>query len=45
MLHMTQNYELGLAVLVLCFVSFYIPMVYAFVKFRGQQREQNQSNR
>lgn len=41
MLHMTHNYMLGLAVLVFSFVFFYMPMVYAFVTIRNQQRKQN----
>lgn len=42
MLHMTHNYMLGLVVLVLSFIVFYIPMVYAFVAIRNQQqRKQN----
>ncbi|MHA3891042.1 preprotein translocase subunit YajC [Acinetobacter sp. GXMZU3951] len=41
MLHMTHNYMLGLAVLVFSFVFFYVPMVYAFVAIRHQQRKQN----
>ncbi|HEX5380849.1 preprotein translocase subunit YajC [Acinetobacter tibetensis] len=41
MFHMTHNYLLGLAVLVFSFVFFYVPMVYAFVAIRNQQRKQN----
>jgi hypothetical protein len=41
MLHMTHNYLLGLVVLVFSFVFFYVPMVYAFVAIRNQQRKQN----
>ncbi|MCJ8162862.1 preprotein translocase subunit YajC [Acinetobacter zhairhuonensis] len=41
MLHMTHNYMLGLAVLVCSFIFFYVPMVYAFVAIRNQQRKQN----
>ncbi|MGQ9375056.1 preprotein translocase subunit YajC [Acinetobacter tandoii] len=41
MLHMTHNYMLGLTVLVFSFVFFYVPMVYAFVAIRNQQRKQN----
>ncbi|TCM67590.1 hypothetical protein EC844_108107 [Acinetobacter calcoaceticus] len=41
MQHMTHNYTLGLTVLVLAFVFFYTPMVYAFLKIRKQQRKQN----
>ena len=39
--HMTHNYMLGLAVLVFSFIFFYVPMVYAFIKIRAQQRNQN----
>lgn len=42
MLHMTHNYMLGLAVLVFSFVFFYVPIVYAFVAIRNQQRKQDQ---
>jgi hypothetical protein len=42
MLHMTHNYMLGLAVLVISFiVCCYVPLTYAFVKVRAQQRKQN----
>ncbi|KXZ66139.1 preprotein translocase subunit YajC [Acinetobacter venetianus] len=41
MLHMTHNYMLALSVLVFSFVFFYIPMVYAFITIRNQQRRQN----
>lgn len=40
--HMTHNYMLGLAVLVFSFVFFYVPMVYAFLAIRKQQRKQDQ---
>ncbi|EXF58264.1 preprotein translocase subunit YajC [Acinetobacter radioresistens] len=39
--HMTHNYVLGLTVLVFSFIFFYVPMVYAFIKIRAQQRNQN----
>lgn len=38
--HMTHNYMLGLAVLVLAFIFFYSPMIYAFLRIR-KQRNQN----
>ncbi|WP_434533971.1 preprotein translocase subunit YajC [Acinetobacter rudis] len=38
--HMTHNYMLGLSVLVLAFLFFYTPLVYAFLKIR-KQRKQN----
>ena len=41
MQHMTHNYMLGLAVLILAFIVFYVPMVYAFLAIRKQQRMQN----
>ncbi len=41
--HMTANYELGLILLVLAFLVFYIPLVYAFFSIRKQQRKQNKS--
>lgn len=39
--HITHNYQLGLAVLIFSFIFFYIPMVYAFLAIRKQQRKQN----
>ena len=42
MLHLSQNYELGIIVLILAFLVFYIPMAYAFFAIRKQQkRKQN----
>ena len=41
MQHMTLNYMLGLAVLVFAFIVFYVPMAYAFLAIRKQQRKQN----
>ena len=41
MQHMTHNYMLGLAVLIFAFIFFYVPMVYAFLAIRKQQRKQN----
>jgi cbb3-type cytochrome oxidase subunit 3 len=32
---------LGLAVLIFAFIFFYVPMVYAFLAIRKQQRNQN----
>ncbi|MQZ31234.1 preprotein translocase subunit YajC [Acinetobacter haemolyticus] len=43
MMTMTHNYMLGLAVLIFAFIFFYIPMVYAFLAIRKQQRKQNKS--
>ena len=44
MQHMTHNYMLGLAVLVFAFIVFYVPMVYAFVAVRKQQKECNKKD-
>ncbi|WP_075383816.1 MULTISPECIES: preprotein translocase subunit YajC [Acinetobacter] len=41
MSNLSHNYELGVFVLVLAFLFFYIPMIYAFLKIRKQQRKQN----
>ncbi|MHC3136903.1 preprotein translocase subunit YajC [Acinetobacter nosocomialis] len=41
MFHLSHNYILGLAVLIFAFIFFYIPMVYAFLAIRRQQRKQN----
>ncbi|WP_417855673.1 hypothetical protein [Acinetobacter equi] len=42
MLHMTHNYMLGLAVLVISFVIlFYVPIAYFCVHAHKQQRNQN----
>ena len=41
MFHLSRNYELGIIVLILAFLVFYIPLVYAFFKIRKQQRKQN----
>ncbi|HQV24431.1 MAG TPA: preprotein translocase subunit YajC [Acinetobacter sp.] len=43
MFHLSQNYEFGIIVLILAFLVFYIPLVYAFFKIRKQQRKQNKS--
>ncbi len=43
MLHISHNYMLGLAVLIFAFIFFYVPMVYAFLAIRKQQRKQNKS--
>ncbi|WOE30349.1 MULTISPECIES: hypothetical protein [unclassified Acinetobacter] len=44
MLHMTHNYMLGLAVLVISFaVLFYLPVGYFWIKFHKQKRKQNKS--
>lgn len=43
MIHMSHNYMLGLAVLIVAFIFFYLPMVYAFLAIRKQQRKQNKS--
>ena len=43
MFHLSQNYEFGIIVLILAFLIFYIPLVYAFFKIRKQQRKQNKS--
>jgi uncharacterized phage infection (PIP) family protein YhgE len=42
MMTMTHNYMLGLAVLIFAFIFFYVPMVYAFLTIRKQQRKQDQ---
>ena len=42
MFQMTHNHQLGLAVLVFSFIFFYVPMVYAFLAIRKQQRKQDQ---
>ncbi|MFW2078521.1 preprotein translocase subunit YajC [Acinetobacter sp. ULE_I010] len=42
MFHLSHNYELGIIVLILAFLIFYIPMAYAFIAIRKQQkRKQN----
>ncbi|MDA3452323.1 MULTISPECIES: preprotein translocase subunit YajC [Acinetobacter] len=41
MYHLTENYKLGLMVLVFSFIFFYLPMMYAFLAIRKQQRNQN----
>ena len=41
MWHLSHNYILGLIVLICSFVFFYIPMVYAFMAIRKQQRDQH----
>ncbi|MFA3128663.1 preprotein translocase subunit YajC [Acinetobacter pittii] len=41
MFHLSHNYILGLAVLIFAFIFFYIPMVYAFLAIRKQQRKQS----
>ena len=43
MFHLSQNYEFGIIVLILAFLVFYIPLVYAFFKIRKQQRKHNKS--
>ena len=43
MFHLSQNYEFGIIVLILAFLVFYIPLVYAFFKIRKQQRKQNKA--
>ncbi|EPF79890.1 preprotein translocase subunit YajC [Acinetobacter rudis] len=40
MLNFHDNYQLGLIVLILAFLIFYIPVVYAFIAIR-KQRKQN----
>lgn len=39
---MSNNYILGLGVLIFAFIFFYVPMVYAFLAIRKQQRKQDQ---
>ena len=39
---MSNNYILGLGVLIFDFIFFYVPMVYAFLAIRKQQRKQDQ---
>ena len=34
---------LGLALMIVTFIFFYVPMVYAFLAIRKQQRKQNKS--
>ena len=41
MFNISHNYMLGLAVLIFAFIFFYVPMVYAFLSIRKQQRKQN----
>ncbi|WP_347018848.1 preprotein translocase subunit YajC [Acinetobacter calcoaceticus] len=40
MFNLSHNYELGVIVLVLAFLFFYIPLIYAFITIRKQQRKQ-----
>ncbi len=42
MFHLSHNYQFGVIVLILTFLVFYIPMVYAFFKIRKQQQKQDQ---
>ncbi|MFM6905812.1 MAG: preprotein translocase subunit YajC [Acinetobacter tjernbergiae] len=42
MFHLSHNYILGLAVLIFAFIFFYIPMAYAFLAIRKQQRKQDE---
>lgn len=42
MFHLSHNYILGLAVLIFAFIFFYVPMAYAFLAIRKQQRKQDQ---
>ena len=37
---MSNNYILGLGVLIFAFIFFYVPMVYAFLAIRKQQQRQ-----
>ena len=42
MFHLSHNYELGIIALILAFLIFYVPAVYAFIAIRRQQkRKQN----
>ena len=41
MFNINRNYMLGLAVLIFAFIFFYVPMVYAFLAIRKQQRKQD----
>ncbi|MFN3073360.1 preprotein translocase subunit YajC [Acinetobacter sp. TY1] len=42
MFHLSHNYELGIFVLILAFLIFYVPVAYAFFAIRKQhQRKQN----
>ncbi|MFV5441191.1 preprotein translocase subunit YajC [Acinetobacter oleivorans] len=41
MFHLSHNYMVGVVVLIFAFLFFYIPMVYAFITIRNQQRKQN----
>ncbi|AXY59383.1 preprotein translocase subunit YajC [Acinetobacter chinensis] len=42
MFHLSHNYELGIIALVLAFLIFYVPAVYAFFAIRKQhKRNQN----
>ncbi len=41
MFHLSHNYELGVIALILAFLVFYIPVVYAFFAIRKQKRNQN----
>ncbi len=38
MLHLSHNYELGIFVLILAFLIFYIPIAYAFITIRKQHK-------
>ena len=41
MFHLSQNYELGVIALILAFLIFYVPMAYAFIAIRKQQKTCN----
>ena len=41
--HLSHNYMLGVGILIFAFIFFYVPMVYAFLAIRKQQRKQNKS--
>ncbi len=42
MFNINHNYMLGLAVLIFAFIFFYVPIVYAFLAIRKQQRKQDE---
>ncbi|WP_445115124.1 preprotein translocase subunit YajC [Acinetobacter sp. WZC-1] len=42
MFHLSQNYELGVIVLIMAFLIFYVPVAYAFIAIR-KQRKRNQN--
>ncbi|AWL28207.1 MULTISPECIES: preprotein translocase subunit YajC [Acinetobacter] len=41
MFHLSHNYELGVIALILAFLIFYVPALYAFFAIRKQQKRKH----